>query len=86
MPGSLKLSVNEYIQPPIDPPGKLPTIEELWHHFAVDITFSKLDAKAGYWSIHLSVANNIPVTLWKILLPEITIWIESYILGHLPNV
>ena len=30
-----------------------PTIKEITHHFTGAKIFSKLDAKAGYWSIHL---------------------------------
>ena len=32
-----------------------PTIEEITHYFTGAKIFSKLDAKAGYWSIHLNM-------------------------------
>ena len=35
-------------------PHKIPTLEELNPAFAKAKFFSKLDAKAGYWSVHLS--------------------------------
>ena len=34
-------------------PHKVPTLEELNPQFAGSTVFSKLDAKAGYWSVHL---------------------------------
>ena len=37
-------------------PHKIPTIEELNPEFAEARVFSKMDAKAGYWSIHLDEA------------------------------
>ena len=38
-------------------PHKIPTLEELNHEFAEARVFSKMDAKAGYWSIHLDEAS-----------------------------
>ncbi|PIK33780.1 hypothetical protein BSL78_29404 [Apostichopus japonicus] len=35
-------------------PHKIPTLEELNRAFANAKYFSKLDAKAGYWSVHLA--------------------------------
>ena len=39
-----------------------PTIEELTHHFTGAKIFSKLDAKAGYWSIHLDTESQLLTT------------------------
>lgn len=39
-----------------------PTVEELTHHFAGAKLFSKLDAKAGYWSIHLDQESQLLTT------------------------
>ena len=36
-----------------------PTIEELTHHFTGAKIFSKLDAKAGYWSIHFDTESQL---------------------------
>lgn len=44
------------------PHHKIPTIEELMHHFAGAKLFSKLDAKAGYWSIHLDRDSQLLTT------------------------
>ena len=38
-------------------PHKIPTLEELNPEFAEARVFSKMDAKAGYWSIHLDEAS-----------------------------
>ena len=38
-------------------PHKIPTLEELNPEFAEALVFSKMDAKAGYWSIHLDEAS-----------------------------
>ena len=38
---------------------KIPTLEELNPEFAEARVFSKMDAKAGYWSIHLDEASQI---------------------------
>lgn len=39
-----------------------PTVEELTHHFAGAKLFSKLDAKAGYWSVHLDSESQLLTT------------------------
>ena len=39
-----------------------PTIEEIKHHFTGTKIFSKLDAKAGYWSIHLDTELQLLTT------------------------
>ena len=39
-----------------------PTIEEITHHFTGAKIFSKLDAKAGYWSIHLDTESQLLTT------------------------
>ena len=39
-----------------------PTIEEITHHFTGAKIFSKLDAKAGYWSIHLDTKLQLLTT------------------------
>ena len=57
-----------------------PTIEEITHHFTGAKIFSKLDTKAGYWSIHLDTESQI----WQVLLSAVTIRIER-ITRHLPN-
>ena len=36
-----------------------PTIEEITYHFTGAKIFSKLDAKAGYWSIHLDTESQL---------------------------
>ncbi|KAL0148840.1 hypothetical protein M9458_055849 [Cirrhinus mrigala] len=43
-------------------PRKIPTLEELNPKFANAKVFSKLDAKAGYWSIHLDEESQILTT------------------------
>ncbi|KAL6486114.1 hypothetical protein MHYP_G00055060 [Metynnis hypsauchen] len=43
-------------------PHKIPTVEELNPKFANAKIFSKLDAKAGYWSIHLDKESQILTT------------------------
>lgn len=58
-------------------PHKIPTLEELNPMFANAKMFSKLDAKAGYWSIHLdeeSQLHNISNSIWQILLEMLAIW------------
>ena len=40
-----------------------PIIEETTHHFTGAKIFSKLDAKAGYWSIHLDTEPQLLTTL-----------------------
>lgn len=42
--------------------AKIPTVEELNPRFANAKVFSKLDAKAGYWSIHLEEESQILTT------------------------
>lgn len=54
-------------------PHKIPTVEELNPKFANTKLFSKLDAKAGYWSIHLD-ADNISHSIWQILLETSAFW------------
>jgi len=44
------------------PHHRIPTLEELTHHFAGAKIFSKLDAKAGYWSIHLDKDSQLLTT------------------------
>lgn len=44
-------------------PHKIPTVEELNPMFANAKMFSKLDAKAGYWSIHLDEESQLLTTL-----------------------
>ena len=41
---------------------KIPTVEELNHRLDKAKYFSKLDAKAGYWSIHLDPASQLLTT------------------------
>ena len=43
-------------------PHKIPTVEELNPMFANAKMFSKLDAKAGYWSIHLDEDSQLLTT------------------------
>lgn len=43
-------------------PHKIPTVEELNPQFAGATVFSKLDAKAGYWSIHLDEDSQLLTT------------------------
>lgn len=43
-------------------PHKIPTVEELNPQFAKAKVFSKLDAKAGYWSVHLDEASQLLTT------------------------
>ena len=38
-------------------PHKIPTLDERNPEFAEALVFSKMDAKAGYWSIHLDEAR-----------------------------
>lgn len=45
-------------------PHKIPTVEELNPEFAKAKIFSKLDAKAGYWSIHLH-EDSQPLTTFQ---------------------
>ena len=40
----------------------IPTLEELNTHFAGSTVFSKLDAKAGYWSVHLDPDSQLLTT------------------------
>ena len=57
-------------------PHKVPTLEELNPQFAGSKVFSKLDAKAGYWSVHLDPDSQyyyISDPVWSILLDQITI-------------
>ena len=39
-----------------------PTIEEITHHFTGAKIFSKLDTKAGYWSIYLDTESQLLIT------------------------
>ncbi len=43
-------------------PHKIPTVEELNPAFANATVFSKLDAKAGYWSVHLDPDSQLLTT------------------------
>ena len=43
-------------------PHKVPTLEELNPQFAGSTIFSKLDAKAGYWSVHLDPDSQLITT------------------------
>jgi len=43
-------------------PHKIPTVEELNPEFAHATVFSKLDAKAGYWAIHLDEDSQLLTT------------------------
>ena len=43
-------------------PHKVPTLEELNPQFAGSTVFSKLDAKAGYWSVHLDPDSQLITT------------------------
>ena len=43
-------------------PHKVLTLEELNPQFAVSTVFSKLDAKAGYWSVHLDPDSQLITT------------------------
>ena len=43
-------------------PHKVPTLEELNPQFAGSSVFSKLDAKAGYWSVHLDPDSQLITT------------------------
>ena len=43
-------------------PHKVPTLEELNPQFAGSTDFSKLDAKAGYWSVHLDPDSQLITT------------------------
>ena len=43
-------------------PHKIPTVEELNPLFAKAKVFSKLDAKAGYWAIHLEKTSQLLTT------------------------
>ena len=40
----------------------VPTLEELNPQFAGSTVFSKLDAKAGYWSVHLDPDSQLITT------------------------
>ena len=40
------------------PHYKIPTVEEITHMFRGAKVFSKLDAKAGYWSVQLDTSPN----------------------------
>jgi len=44
------------------PHHKTPTVEELTHHFTGAKIFSKLDAKAGYWSVQLDTDSQLLTT------------------------
>ena len=41
---------------------KVPTLEEISHKLAGATIFSKLDAKDGFWSIHLDTASQSTMT------------------------
>ena len=43
-------------------PHKIPTLEELNTQFSGSTVFSKLDAKAGYWSVHLEPDSQLLTT------------------------
>ena len=43
-------------------PHKVPTLEELNPQFAGSTVFSKLDAKEGYWSVHLDPDSQLIIT------------------------
>ena len=43
-------------------PHKIPTLEELNTEFADALVFSKLNAKAGYWSVHLDQDSQLLTT------------------------
>ena len=43
-------------------PHKIPTVEELNPEFANATVFSKLDAKAGYWSVYLEEESQLLTT------------------------
>ena len=45
-------------------PHKVPTLEELNPQFPGSTVFSKLDAKAGYWSVHLDPDSQLITTFW----------------------
>ncbi|XP_014673997.1 PREDICTED: uncharacterized protein K02A2.6-like [Priapulus caudatus] len=62
--GSLRVCLDpRYLNRALKRPyHKIPTVEELTHHFAGAKVFSKLDAKAGYWSIKLDEESQLLTT------------------------
>ena len=44
------------------PIRKTPTLEEITHRLAGETVFSKMDAKNGYWSVHLDDESLILTT------------------------
>ena len=58
-------------------PHKIPTVEELNPQLANAKFFTKLDAKAGYWSVclqYITRPHHIQNTLWKVLFQKTTLW------------
>ena len=57
---------------------KMPTLEEINPEFVGAKHFSKLDAKAGHWSVQLEEESQLLTTFshteWSVLLPASTIW------------
>ena len=62
--GTLRICLDpKYLNQALKRPHyKIPTVEELTHHFAGAKVFSKLDAKAGYWSIKLDPDSQLLTT------------------------
>ena len=62
--GSLRICINpqKLNQALKQCPHKVPTLEELNPQFAGSTVFSKLDAKAGYWSVHLDPDSQLITT------------------------
>ncbi|KAK6175794.1 hypothetical protein SNE40_014184 [Patella caerulea] len=46
------------------PHYRIPTVEEVTHHFAGNSWFSKLDAKMGYWAVQLDETSQ-PLTTFQ---------------------
>ena len=62
--GSLRICINpqKLDQALKQCPHKVPTLEELNPQFAGSTVFSKLDAKEGYWSVHLDPDSQLITT------------------------
>ena len=55
-------------------PHKIPTLEKFNPVFADARVFSKMDAKVGYWSIHLDDDSQEITTFRKVLLHKTSLW------------
>ena len=68
---------------------KAPSLSEICHHLTGATTFSKLDAKDGFWSVHLHEKSSYLTTFnthpqGEVLVPAHSFWPED-VPGYFPD-